>query len=111
MSSSTAPAALAPMTNQLHKANSPRLSPREAEVLRQVAWGYTNKEIASDLRLSVKTIEAHKANGMRKLCLKRRADVVRYALQQHWLDLETAMPSGVHQVHEGRAMPRSMLRD
>jgi DNA-binding NarL/FixJ family response regulator len=62
------------------------LSPREVEVLRLISWGYTNKEIAGKLTLSVKTVEAHKANGMRKLGMRGRIDVVRYALLQGWLN-------------------------
>jgi DNA-binding NarL/FixJ family response regulator len=61
------------------------LSPRETEVLRLIAWGNTNKEIAAQLDLSVKTVEAHKANGMRKLGMRGRIDIVRYALLQGWL--------------------------
>ena len=61
------------------------LSPRETEVLRLIAWGNTNKEIASKLDLSVKTVEAHKANGMRKLGMRGRIDIVRYALLHGWL--------------------------
>ena len=61
------------------------LSPRETEVLRLIAWGNTNKEIAGRLDLSVKTVEAHKANGMRKLGMRGRIDIVRYALLQGWL--------------------------
>ncbi|HVS82142.1 MAG TPA: response regulator transcription factor [Pyrinomonadaceae bacterium] len=61
------------------------LSERESEVLRLVAWGYTNKEVAAYLSLSVKTIETHKGNFMGKLDLKSRAEVVRYALRQGWL--------------------------
>jgi len=61
------------------------LSEREAEVLRLVAWGYTNKEVASYLRISVKTVETHKANIMQKLDLKSRVEMVRYALRQGWL--------------------------
>lgn len=61
------------------------LSPRETEVLRLIAWGNTNKEIAARLDLSVKTVEAHKANGMRKLGMRGRIDIVRYALLQGWL--------------------------
>jgi len=63
----------------------PSLSERETVVLRDIAWGYSNKEIASRLDLSVKTVEVHKANGMRKLGLRGRLDVVRYALLQGWL--------------------------
>lgn len=62
------------------------LSEREADVLRMTAWGYANKEIAARLSISVKTVDAHKANGQRKLGLKGRVDVVRYALLQGWLE-------------------------
>jgi two-component system response regulator NreC len=52
------------------------LSEREAEVLRMIASGYSNKEMAGRLSLSVKTVEAHKANAMRKLGLRGRIDIV-----------------------------------
>ena len=61
------------------------LTEREAEVLRLIASGYSNKEIAARLALSVKTIEAHKANAMRKLGLNGRIDIVKYAVLQGWL--------------------------
>jgi two-component system, NarL family, response regulator NreC len=60
-------------------------SERESEVLRLIASGYSNKEIASRLTLSVKTVEAHKANAMRKLGLNGRIDIVKYAILQGWL--------------------------
>lgn len=56
------------------------LSEREREVLREVARGYTNQQIANDLGLSVKTVESYRARLMRKLGLKERADLVRVAL-------------------------------
>jgi DNA-binding NarL/FixJ family response regulator len=59
-------------------------SEREAEVLRLVAWGFSNKEIAAQLDISVKTVEVHKANSMRKLGMSSRIDVVRYAILQGW---------------------------
>jgi two-component system, NarL family, response regulator NreC len=62
------------------------LSERESEVLRLIASGYSNKEIARQLSLSVKTVEAHKANAMRKLGLGGRIDIVKYAVLQGWLD-------------------------
>jgi DNA-binding NarL/FixJ family response regulator len=62
------------------------LSERESAVLRLIASGYSNKEIAGRLTLSVKTVEAHKANGMRKLGLKGRIDIVKYAVLQGWLE-------------------------
>jgi DNA-binding NarL/FixJ family response regulator len=67
------------------KPQSNDLSERETEVLRLVAWGYTNKEVAAYLRISVKTVETHKANIMQKLDLKSRVEMVRYALRQGWL--------------------------
>ena len=66
------------------------LTPRETEILHLIAWGYTNKEIAFRLDLSVKTVEAHKTNGMRKLGVGRRADVVRYGVERGWLVLNAA---------------------
>ena len=65
-----------------------QVSDRESEVLRLIAWGYSNKEIATRLNLSVKTIEAHKANAMRKLTMRSRIDIVRYAILQGWLEEE-----------------------
>ena len=62
------------------------LTDREAGVLRLIASGYSNKEIANQLELSVKTVEAHKANAMRKLGLRGRIDIVKYAVLQGWLD-------------------------
>lgn len=61
------------------------LSDRESEVLRLIAWGYSNKEIAGRLDLSVKTIEAHKSNAMRKMNMTSRIDIVRFAILQGWL--------------------------
>jgi two-component system response regulator NreC len=61
------------------------LSERESDVLRLIASGYSNKEIAARLSLSVKTVEAHKANAMRKLGLNGRIDIVKYAVLQGWL--------------------------
>jgi two-component system response regulator NreC len=63
-----------------------RLSDRELEVLRLIALGYSNKEIAEMLSLSVKTVETYKARVMVKLDLKGRVALVRFALQQGLLD-------------------------
>jgi DNA-binding NarL/FixJ family response regulator len=65
---------------------SAQVTDRESEVLRLIASGYSNKEIAARLDLSVKTVEAHKANAMRKLGLTGRIDIVKYAILQGWLD-------------------------
>lgn len=64
----------------------PNLTDREAQVLRLIAAGYGNKEIAARLAVSPKTVEAHKANAMRKLELTGRIDIVKYAILQGWLD-------------------------
>ena len=71
------------------RADGPRqaadLTAREGEVLRLVARGYSNKEIAAALEVSVKTVETHKANGMTKLGLTNRAALVRFAVDEGWL--------------------------
>ena len=58
------------------------LSDREREVLRLLALGHTNQEIAQQLYISVRTAETHRAHIMQKLGLSSRADLVRYALAQ-----------------------------
>jgi two-component system, NarL family, response regulator NreC len=62
------------------KADADPLSAREREVLRLLALGHTNQEIAHLLSISVRTAETHRAHIMRKLRLQTRADLVRYAL-------------------------------
>jgi DNA-binding NarL/FixJ family response regulator len=62
-----------------------QMSDREAAVVRLVALGFTNKEIASQLDVGVKTVETHKARAAEKLGLRTRADIVRYASTQGWL--------------------------
>ncbi|MFL6277841.1 MAG: response regulator [Blastocatellia bacterium] len=66
----------------------PWISRREEEVLKLIAWGHSNKEIAAKLDISVKTVEAHRANAMRKLDLHSRIDIVRFALLRGWLETE-----------------------
>jgi len=61
------------------------LSVRESEVLRLTAWGYSHKEIAAQLEISVRTVETYKVRLMEKLDFHNRADIVRYALHQGWL--------------------------
>jgi two-component system response regulator NreC len=69
------------------------LSPREIEVLRLIAAGHTNREIAERLVLSVRTVESHRANLMGKLGLHSRAELVQYAASRDLLDpAETATP-------------------
>ena len=62
------------------------LTDRETDVLRQIARGLSNKEIALDLKISVKTVEYHKARCSAKLHLSSRADIVKYAISQRWLE-------------------------
>lgn len=57
------------------------LTHREREVVQQVAEGRINKEIATRLNISVKTVETHRASAMRKLKLRTTADLVRYAVR------------------------------
>jgi DNA-binding NarL/FixJ family response regulator len=66
--------------------SSPTLSDRESEVVRLVARGYSNKEIAAKLQVSVKTVETYRYRAVEKLGLRGRADLVRYAIEQRWLD-------------------------
>jgi two-component system response regulator NreC len=62
------------------------LSDREREVLRLLALGHTNQEIATELFISVRTAETHRAHIMQKLRLESRAELVRYALAQGLLE-------------------------
>jgi two-component system, NarL family, response regulator NreC len=61
------------------------ISERESEVLRLIAVGHSNKEVAAQLKISVKTVEVHKANAMKKLGLAGRVDLIRYGVLQGWL--------------------------
>jgi two-component system response regulator NreC len=63
------------------------LSDRETEVLRLIALGHTNTEIAGQLYLSVRTVESHRAHIQQKLRLSTRAELVRYALERGLLEL------------------------
>jgi len=62
-----------------------KVTERESQVLRLVAVGHSNVEIAEKLVISVKTVEVHKSNAMRKLGLTGRVDVIRYGVLQGWL--------------------------
>jgi two-component system response regulator NreC len=59
-----------------------KLTPREEDVLRLLAIGYTNAEIAEELVISAKTVETHRAHILDKLGLRKRAELVRYARAQ-----------------------------
>jgi two-component system response regulator NreC len=68
------------------KAEADPLSEREHEILRLLALGHTNQEIASSLYLSVRTVETHRAHIMQKLRISTRAELVRYALEHGMLE-------------------------
>ena len=65
------------------------LTPREKEVLKLLAEGFRVKDVASSLKLSVKTIEAHKFNLMRKLDIHNKAQLVQYAFQKRIIPLQS----------------------
>jgi two-component system, NarL family, response regulator NreC len=69
-------------TAEQRRADDDPLSDREREVLRLLALGHTNQEIAKELFISVRTAEAHRAHIMQKLRLSSRAELVRYALDE-----------------------------
>jgi two-component system response regulator NreC len=59
------------------------LTPREVEILKLRAHGWTNKEIAVALGISVKTVDAHRANMMAKLGLNRNRDLIEFAIHDN----------------------------
>jgi len=63
------------------------LTSREREVLQLIAEGYTNKEIAEILNLSVKTVQSHRTNLMNKLDLHDRGELIKYAIQKKIIDI------------------------
>jgi two-component system response regulator NreC len=63
------------------------LTAREREVLQLIAEGYTNKEIAGILSLSVKTVQSHRTNLMNKLDLHDRGELIKYAIQKKIIDI------------------------
>lgn len=62
------------------------LTPREQEVLKQIAWGYTGAQIAKEMGVSKHTVDTHRTRSMSKLGLKDRSEIIRYAVLQGWLD-------------------------
>lgn len=63
------------------------LSPREREVLQLIAEGYTNKQIAEILFISVKTVQTHRTNLMNKLDLHDRGELIKYAIQKKIIEI------------------------
>jgi two-component system, NarL family, response regulator NreC len=66
------------------------LSEREIEILRMIALGHTNSEIADQLFLSVRTVESHRAHIQQKLRLSKRSELVRYALERGLMDVKSS---------------------
>lgn len=69
-------------------ADAEALTSREAEVLRLIVQGYTNREMAGALSISVRTVETHRSNIMDKLNLHSRVDLVRYAAQHGMIKMD-----------------------
>ena len=74
-----------PRTARADSIDPPDLSERELEVLRLTASGHSNKSMAAQLRIGVKTIETYKARAMEKLGFQTRVELVRYAVSKGWL--------------------------
>lgn len=62
-----------------------KLTERESEILRHIALGYSNREIAEKMDISIKTVEAHKANSLKKLDMTSRREIMSYAILQGWM--------------------------
>ena len=75
--------------NATPQPRSATLTPREKEILKLLAEGFRVKDVASNLKLSVKTIEAHKFNLMRKLDIHNKAQLVQYAFQKRIIPLHS----------------------
>lgn len=76
------------LKNGEHAGTYESLSDREKEILAKVAQGYSNKEIAEQLVISVKTVESHKSNLMEKLELRTRPDLVKFAMKKGLLTFD-----------------------
>lgn len=80
----TAAALTLPRMDHRHK-SSLHITPRQREILRLVALGHTNREIGASLDISVRTVEVHRFNLMRRLNVRNVAQLLRQALQQNLL--------------------------
>jgi DNA-binding NarL/FixJ family response regulator len=72
-------------SSDMPRSRRPALSEREEQVMRLIAWGKSNKEVAAQLGISVKTAEFYKASALDKLQLRSRTDILRHALAEKWL--------------------------
>ena len=73
------------MPTQVMHVEKSEATPRELEVLRLGACGFSNKEVASELGISTKTVECHKTSGMHRLGLIGRRELLHYAREHGWL--------------------------
>jgi two-component system response regulator NreC len=64
------------------------LTPRERQIFRLLAYGYTNRQVAEQLKISERTVETHRANLTAKAGLRGRADIVQFALKSRLLRYE-----------------------
>jgi two-component system response regulator NreC len=64
------------------------LTKREKEIVSLVAEGYKNREVADKLRISVKTVETHRANIMNKLALRNLAQLIHYAIRTGMVNIQ-----------------------
>jgi DNA-binding NarL/FixJ family response regulator len=77
-------------TPRVHQDPLHSVTARERQLLTRIAAGHSNKAVARELNLSVKTIEKHRANLMRKLSLHNASDITRFALNHHLVAQETS---------------------
>ncbi|MGO0058919.1 response regulator [Brevibacillus fluminis] len=75
------------IANQRSRVLGSILTDRETEIVRLIALGYANKEVADKLMISVKTVENHKTNIMQKLEITTKRELIQFALRNHYLDL------------------------
>lgn len=73
---------------KLDKALSELLTPREGEVLIALAQGFTNREIAAELEIGVKTVDSHRAKTLKKLKLRNNSDLTRFAIKLGFIDVD-----------------------
>jgi DNA-binding CsgD family transcriptional regulator len=94
---------------RLGKRNDPALSQREREVVRLLADGNSNKQVAAILTLSPRTVEAYRSRAMRKLNFHSFPELVRYAVRYEIVEMDSSQKSGAE--NEGRYAPRAGLAD
>jgi DNA-binding NarL/FixJ family response regulator len=87
------------------------LTPRENEIVKAIAYGTTNQDIAKELAISVKTIETHRSNIMRKLDLHSVAELVLYALRNNLLPFDDCVSDPLRDAGEVSPMVVDSLED